>query len=249
MQDLKKRTPEPERMERLNRMYRLHQSAVQSFLAVCAPGCAVCCTCNVTLTSLECELLLAGMDQAKQQQLKTRVHTGRSIPRFQPGTTVNRMARQCMEGRDPETDTHDPGWGTCPLLTEDRCCSVYDQRPLACRMMISTRQCTLDEAARMPDRAVTVNHLFMQAVEHLDSGGVSGNLTDMILSFDSSEPVPSSPGSGADMDDVTDRQDMPVNEPMPVLMVPPEHREALTPMVQALSRLLSGPVGGPQPAG
>ena len=41
------------RCDVLTRVYLLHDEYIQDHGAVCELGCASCCTCNVTMTSLE----------------------------------------------------------------------------------------------------------------------------------------------------------------------------------------------------
>jgi hypothetical protein len=111
-------------------------------------------------------------------------------------------------------------------------CTIYETRPLACRMLLSQVQCRQLGYAQMPPLVLTLNNLFMQVVEHLDARGVSGNLTDMILWHSQRENEGSgySPPLAAHLIN---------NSRAPVFMVPPEHREQLGPLMGQLSRIMA----------
>jgi hypothetical protein len=76
----------------------------------------------------------------------------------------------------------------------------------------------------MPDYVLTVNNVFLQYIEALDKAGVQGNLIDVLI-------FSTSPG--------TSERHVIKNHPLPVLMIPPEHRHRIRPLLEDLSRLLS----------
>ena len=80
----------------------------------------------------------------------------------------------------------------------------------------------------MPPWALTVNNVFLQAIEHLDQNGYSGNLSDMLLLSVSGN-------------DTKQASLFVKNEPIRFLMIPPEHRDVMDPIVKNLSELLSTP--------
>lgn len=212
-------------LDRLREIYHLYDRHMASEASVCKEKCADCCTCNVTITSLEADLLLASLSPVEKTALHNRIIRYFPQKRFIPKMTVNTFARWCMEGRNIPEEENDPTWGTCPLLTDDLC-TVYDARPFGCRALMSRHHCRDKGHALIPPLVVTVNNLFLQAIEHLDQNEFSGNLSDMLTRLPEDEPG------------TTDDRFVP-NEAIPVLMVPPEHRADMAPVIQQLSPLLT----------
>ncbi|SMC52197.1 Putative zinc-or iron-chelating domain-containing protein [Desulfocicer vacuolatum DSM 3385] len=212
----------------LARVYSLHDEYTRGHGAVCEQGCASCCTCNVTMTSLEYAFMVDGMDERERAGLEQRVTQGRTAPRFQPMHTINNMALLCIEGKEIPEEENDPSWGQCPLLDQGSC-TIYEKRPLGCRMLFSQVKCRDAGYARMPPYVLTLNNLFQQVVEHMDARGTSGNLTDMILWQAKSEMADSLPNPPAYILK---------NYRAPVFMVPPEHQDQIRPLMVKLSRLM-----------
>ncbi len=215
----------------LAEIYQLHEQYTRGQETVCGPGCAACCTCNVTMTSLEYAFVVRGMGDGEQRALRDRAMQGRAGKRFQPAYTINKMAALCLDGKELPQEENNPAWGRCPLLREEMC-TIYETRPLGCRMLLSQTRCRQVGYAQMPPFVVTVNNLFMQVVEHLDAQGTSGNLTDMILW--------QADGQGADAGVSGRPSHILNNSRAPVFMVPPEHRERVRPLMGQLSRILEG---------
>ena len=213
----------------LAEIYQLHEQYTREQETACRPGCAVCCTCNVTMTSLEYAFMVRGMDAGEQKSLRESIMQNRSEKRFQPVYTINKMATLCLEGKDLPEEENDPAWGRCPLLREEMC-TVYETRPLGCRMLLSEIRCRQMGYARMSPFIVTLNNLFMQVVEHLDARGTSGNLTDMILW--QTDPQGKDAGMAVRPFHILN------NVRAPVFMVPPEHQERVRPLMVQLSRIL-----------
>ncbi len=212
-------------LDRLREIYHLYDRHMASEASVCKEKCADCCTCNVTITALEADLLLASLSPVEKTALYNRIIQNFPQKRFIPKMTFNTFARWCMEDRNIPEEENDPTWGTCPLLADDLCI-VYDARPFGCRALMSQHLCRDKGHALIPPRVVTANNLFLQAIEHLDSQRFSGNLSDMLTRLQEHEPGPA------------DERFVP-NEAIPVLMVPPEHRSDMAPVIQQLSTLLT----------
>lgn len=85
----------------------------------------------------------------------------------------------CEDEQGEEADAAGVLYGRCPLLDADRC-SIYDARPFACRCMSSRTPCALTGCADQPERLLWINVLFLQAIEHLDRQGFTGNLIDIV---------------------------------------------------------------------
>jgi len=214
----------------LERLYRLHREWTETAATACFRGCSSCCTCNVTMTSLEAEYLFAGKDSGEKERMVNQVRTRLSEKRFRPRVTFNRFARLCMDGETVPEEENDPLWGHCPLLENDEC-TVYRTRPFGCRSLVSQKKCTTTGAAEMPPLILTINNVFMQYSEHLDAQGFSGNLSDMVL-LKGGEPTESEMGKTA-----MGEGSFIENHPAPLLMVPPEHQKRVQSLVQEISRI------------
>lgn len=211
----------------LDRLYDIYDRFIGRFPVACQKFCARCCTCNVTLTTLEARKIVQALDFDSQRNFLNILKKQMAGPRFLPKITTNRLADLCLSGGDPPEEEIDPSWGHCPLLT-DKACPVYEARPFACRCMVSSRRCADSGAADMDDLILTVNHIFLQYIEHLDKNGSSGNLSDVLAQFIIQE-------SGDSGDAAPPRQNTLIaNTPMRALMVPPEHRETIAPILEAI---------------
>jgi hypothetical protein len=133
-------------------------------------------------------------------------------------------------GESLPDEESDPDWGPCPLLEEDRC-TVYALRPFSCRAMVSSAHCGISGFADMDEFLVTVNNVFMQYLEHMDQGGMTANMTDMILAF-------SEEGVMERYRETGELEDAPAfflrNRPVSILMIPPEHRKKMEPILAEL---------------
>ncbi len=221
--------------DRLNHIYQLYERLMGSMTLACGPGCAGCCTCNVTLTSLEARWMIELLPPARQESLRETLSLRFPSKRYLPKTSTNLFARLCMEDADLPEEENDPAWGKCPLLENDLC-TVYDVRPFGCRAMVSETDCRNTGIAQMPPWVLAVNNVFLQAIEHLDQGGYSGNLSDMLLTALSGKKT-----THHDMQDhdLENKSLFVKNEPITCLMIPPEHRERMSPIVRNLSDLIN----------
>ena len=87
----------------------------------------------------------------------------------------------------------------------------------------------------MDEVVLTVNNLFLQYIEHIDVPGMTGNMLD-ILSFLESEDNQRAYISG----DIPQKIELLIpNAPIPVVMIPPRHRERIEPILKALRDALS----------
>lgn len=217
-----------DKISRLEQIYDLFDRTMDPFDLCCRVGCADCCTCNVTMTGIEGRKLMqiAAVDKEKKMALK-RAFCHDWGKRYQPKLTTNRFARYCIEGRHIPEEENDPGWGKCPLLKSDRC-SFYSGRPFGCRAMVSQTSCKNEGAAVVPPMVQTYQNIFLQAIEQLDQGGIFGNMIDVILYISEKRQ-----GSGDET-----ASNLLINEPIKVLMVPPEHRAGASKVIEKLSAIL-----------
>ena len=230
-------------LELLKKTYNLYHETVSGLDAepVCREKCSSCCTCNVTLTSLEAGFLINSLGEEKKKALQNRIEQKFPDKRYIPKMTTNGFARLCMEERDIPEEQNDPAFGVCPLL-EDDLCTVYEARPFGCRALLSEIHCSKGGFARVPPLVLTLNTLFLQAIEHLDQNGFSGNLSDMAAFFLSggsfagkSDRLPDTGGEGLFVH----------NEKIPAFMVPPKHQRRLKALMEELTGLLTGLTSSP----
>lgn len=225
-----KKPVENSKLRILGQIYALFDETMGIFNTVCREKCAACCTCNVTMTGLEAALILDDLPPEKQAATKARILARLTEKRYRPLLTTNMFARTVMAGDRVPDEDNDPSWGVCPLLENDAC-TIYPHRPFGCRALLSQAACHENGEARVPPLAMTYLDIFMQAIEHLDAGGIFGNLSDVLLLALSGQK---------------NRKDTTVTGPLlltcesiPVLMVPPEHRQQTAQVVSQLSRILS----------
>ncbi len=213
----------------LKTINNLYDVFIADQVVACCKTCAVCCTCNVTLTTLEGFLIVERLTGQQRADLFDRLQPFRSRKRFQPSISINQMAQMCLQGIDIPEESADPGMGDCPLLEKD-ICPIYSFRPFACRSMLSTVVCSRGGEARISPFVLTVHQTILQFLEAIDTPGYSGNLID-ILTFLSdplhqdayeSEQLPPAPAG------------LTTNRDFSALMIPPEHRKRLAPMLQKI---------------
>ena len=204
----------PRQLEILEKIYARHDDLIGKMDLACRAGCDLCCTRNVTVTSLETTLIVRHLEITARNELFTKIESARNLPRFQPLTTTNTLAHLCRNGENPPEEVCDPSWRPCPLLTESRC-TIYAVRPFACRCMVSESVCRKGGRADMGDFLLSLNTVFMQFIEHADATGCTGNLIDMLLSISSGD-------RGRIRDGTT--SGFVNNRPIEMIMLPPEHQ-------------------------
>lgn len=211
----------------LDQLYKIYDEFVDAKDIVCEKFCADCCTCNVTMTTLEAGKIISALDLDSKKDMKDKFNEQMKKQRFIPKITTNQLADICLSDDDPPEEEIDPSWGPCPLL-EDNACPVYDLRPFGCRCMVSTKRCADSGIAEIDEFTITVNHVFLQYIEHIDQNGFSGNLSDVMAHTLFNETADT--GS-----QITIRQTTLIkNAPLRALLIPPEHRQKIEPILAAL---------------
>ncbi len=218
----------------LEALYRLHDGLMARRQFACRPGCHTCCTRDLTATTLEGWYLLAYCAASGSEDLAGRLAAGRN-PGLRPAMTINALARACLESRPvPEEEKGRPD--RCPLLVEGRC-AVYPARPLGCRAMVSAEKCRPGGEARMDPFVLTFNTVFQQVVEQLDVPGFFGNLADVIRFLKDTEQARAyregRPAKGRSFHLLPNRAAV-------ALMVPPEHRAGIRPVLESLQEIFPG---------
>ena len=220
------------KIDRLDQIYALFETFAQKQDLACKRHCSTCCTCNMTLTTLEGLKIISDLDASQKATLTGHIQQATGQKRYQPKISINQMARICMQGGDIPEEVLDPSWGQCPILINQEC-PIYTLRPLSCRCMMSRRDCSRSGFADMDDFTLTVADLFNQFIEHLDAGGLNGNLIDVILFLDDSENLIKYQEGKTDLSG----PGLIRNLPIPVLMIPPEYRLRVAPLLESLSRI------------
>jgi hypothetical protein len=99
--------------------------------------------------------------------------------------------------------------------------------------MVSKRKCHETGFAIMDAFVITVNTVFLQVIEHLDWQGCSGNLTDILQCLAIEENRSAYRAASL----ACLKWGLIPNQKMTVLMIPPEHRIKIEPIVQILRRI------------
>jgi hypothetical protein len=201
----------------------------------CRKFCDTCCSRNVTLTTLEGLHLLRGLAADRQAACLTSLARDAGRPVFRPRFTTNQIAAMCRDGREPPDDAVDHDGSRCPLLA-DAACTLYALRPFGCRCMVSRHPCSERGYADVDDWVLTVNTVFLQTIEHLDRPGYFGNLQDVLSALGSEE------GRAAYREGrpPLKANGLIPNRPAPMLMVPPEHRERIQPLLAEMQQGMGG---------
>jgi len=200
-------------------MVDVYDGFVGEFDLACEKYCAHCCTANVTMTTLEGYRIISHLEKAGEAHCLETIARQSHPDRFIPRVSINRMADICARDGDPPEEHLDPEAGPFPVLADDDCG--------LCRCMVSARNCGQTGFADMDPFILTVNDVFLQHLEHIDAQGFTGNFADVMQFFNSEEnrknyvtgqlgPAP---------------QGLVANQPVFVLMIPPEHRERIQPLM------------------
>ena len=220
------------RLEALDRIYKIYDGIHSTLDLACREKCAHCCTTNVTMTTLEAYKIVTDLVASDRQDEIDGLAKLGDIRRFKPLLTTNRMAELCAaDAKVPEEDAAGE-WQECALLN-DSLCGIYDLRPFGCRCFVSRQNCGDTGYADIDDFTASVNTVFLQVIEHLDAEGCSGNLAD-VLQFMASDDNRQAYEDGRVN---CDSNGLIVNWELKVLMIPPEHRERIEPILQELRKI------------
>lgn len=225
-------TPIDEKITALERIYALYLSRTAGTETACGEKCADCCTDQVTVTTLEAYHIWRKLEDRNREELARRLAEAAGRPSFQPAITTNRLAEMCAAGQEPPQEEQTREAARCPMLVADLC-RYYEWRPFHCRCMISKQKCAGTGAARMDDFTLTLNSVFLQVIEHLDTPGCTGNLLDMLplmLTAEFRKHYRNGTCNCA-------AQGLAANRPLTKLMIPPEHRDRIGPVVTDLQSI------------
>ncbi len=213
----------------LEHIYKVYEEFAEHLNVACRRYCSLCCTRNVTLTTLEGYKIIEYLTANNKSYLLEKIKAESHKNRFQPRITINRLAEMCMQDEDIPEEESLAEWGKCPFL-QDNECPLYPVRPFGCRCFVSKQICGEKGEAVAEPFVITVNNLFLQYIEHIDIQGYFGNMTDITL-FLESESNCNDYRNGILKDHF---KSLIINQPAKILMIPPEHRERIKPVLKAI---------------
>ena len=215
----------------LDQIYQIYDNFVSGLELACRKNCAYCCTTGVTLTTVEGYKLVKKLESEGNRQWIEKIEQAAKQPHFQLKMTTNQLANMCAEGIEPPAEEN-TGWNRCPFLSNDLC-PLYPVRPFGCRCLVSRHDCGKEGYAEIDDFVLSVNTLFLQTIEHMDAGGCTGNLLDMLGVMALKE----NRQTYAEGKLKRLSAGLIANQPLKVLMIPPEHRTRIEPILQSLQNI------------
>ena len=220
------------RLSALDSIYNIYDEFAAGLDLACRKTCAHCCTTHVTLTTLEGYKISDPLASALKADLLNLIQTQRDTDRLRPEMTTNQLADLCARGFNPPDETERVPGKACPLLA-DQLCSIYSLRPFGCRCLVSRFNCEETGYAEIDDFVLSVNTVFIQTIEHLDVTGCSGNLADVL------EALLTEDNRAAYEEGTLDCKNagLITNHPLTTLMIPPEHRTQIQPILEKLRQI------------
>jgi hypothetical protein len=215
----------------LNQIYQIYDNFVSGLELACRKHCAHCCTTSVTLTTVEGYKIIKKLESEGNGQWIEKIETTATQPHFQLKITTNQLANMCAEGIEPPVEEN-TGWDACPFLTDDLC-PLYAARPFGCRCLVSRQDCGKEGVANVDDFVLSVNTVFLQTIEHLDMGGCTGNLLDVLGVMAIKENRHAYAGGKLKCTFAG----LIANQPLKFLMIPPEHRTKMEPILKSLREI------------
>jgi Fe-S-cluster containining protein len=216
----------------LDRIFDVYDRFFNPLDMACKKYCAHCCTSNVTLTTLEGYKIVDHLIATGRLGIIDRLKHIAAATRYQPQISTNRLAElYAAEAKVPEEEMPAES-EQCSLLAKNLC-SIYDQRPFGCRCFVSRKNCAERGYADIDEFTASVNTVFLQTIEHLDADGCSGNLIDVL------QVMASEDNRRAYAKDQLkcETNGLIVNWSLKVLMIPPEHRTRMEPILQELRNI------------
>ena len=170
----------------LSHVYEVYEHITERFDCACQRDCYACCTSGVIATTLEILPLAEFLEQSLGGRCNEPAQLVSEERKPRPTLTINHLARCCLERVEPPQDETVYLTSPCPLREEDGC-SVYEVRPFHCRSMFSTEICKVGGEAVMDPVIISLNGVFEQIIEHIDHGGLVGNMLDLLKAFEGPE--------------------------------------------------------------
>lgn len=215
----------------LEKIYDIYDEFAASLDLACKKHCAHCCTTSVTLTTLEGYKIVKQLKSNQNTAWMEQIQRASEKVHFQPKMTTNQFAQMCAAGIDPPQEEQ-PASLTCPFLSDSQC-PLYSVRPFGCRCLISRHDCGRHGYADIDDFALSVNTVMLQTIEHLDADGCSGNMLDVLRVMTGQENRQAYQEGKLDCAS----NGLIANQPLKVLMVPPQHRTRMEPILESLRNI------------
>lgn len=212
----------------LGQIYAIYDHFVSGLELACKRGCAHCCTTSVTLTTIEGYKIITQLLSKNDTDWTVKIRQACEQDHFQPQMTTNQFAQMCAAGLDPPEEKQ-PKHHTCPFLSDDLC-PIYTLRPFGCRCLVSRHDCGRHDYADIDDFVLSVNTVLLQTIEHLDADGCSGNMLDVL------EVMAGQENRQAYQEGKLNCASTGLikNQSLKILMIPPEHRTRMEPILQSL---------------
>ena len=212
----------------LDQIYQIYDNFASDLELACRKHCAYCCTTGVTVSTVEGYKIVKKLESQGKRQWIEKIEQASKQPHFQLNITTNQLANMCAEGIEPPVEEN-TGWDTCPFLMDDLC-PLYAARPFGCRCLVSRQDCGKEGVAYIDDFVLSVNTVFLQTIEHLDMGGCTGNLLDVLEVM----AIKQNQQAYADGKLNCLSAGLIANQPLKILMIPPEHRTKMEPILNSL---------------
>ena len=216
----------------LDRIFDAYDRFCDTLDVACKKYCAHCCTSNVTLTTLEGYRIVDHLIATGRLGIIDGLKQMTATTRYQPQISTNRLAELYAAGATVSEEEMATEWEECSLLAKNLC-SIYGQRPFGCRCFVSRKNCAATGYADIDEFTASVNTVFLQTIEHLDADGCCGNLIDVLQVMASEDNR-----RAYAKDQLTcETNGLIVNWSLKVLMIPPEHRTRMEPILQELRQI------------
>ena len=215
----------------LDQIYQIYDNFVSGLQLACKKHCAHCCTTGVIMTTVEGYKIVKNWESEGDHHWFEKIEQASKQPHFQLKITTNQLANMCAEGIEPPVE-ESAGWDMCPFLADDLC-PLYAARPFGCRCLVSRQDCGKEGVAEIDDFVLSVNTVFLQTIEHIDAGGFTGNLLDVLALM----AIKENRQAYAESQLRCPSAELIPNQPLKILMIPPEHRTKMEPILQSLREI------------
>ncbi|MEZ4550936.1 MAG: hypothetical protein R2860_12385 [Desulfobacterales bacterium] len=215
------------RLAVLDQLYQLYDNYIDTLDIACKKFCADCCTGNVTITTLEAQKIISALDMNFKTQMQRR-SAGRCNSRGlfrRHHQSAGEYLRCWCTIRCPKKPLIRPGTLSA---VDGQCLPHLHPGRSGAGIWYPLSDARVLGAAEIDDFTLTVNHAFLQYIEHIDQNGGSGNLLDVLCYAIHNE-------SANTRDQIRPRTTLIRNTPLSA-SIPPEHREQIAPIMAAIHR-------------